>query len=216
MVSERLQKDQVFGGGKMWEFFVKGGVLMVPLALCSFAAVVIIIERLLFFYITNRDESEGKAGILHFLKQGKFDDVKSIILRLNSGTARIAATAIEQTIKDQNLLETAIEEAGTAEVKRLERGLGMLDTIVTASPLLGLLGTVTGIIKAFTALSAGEGVQATQLSLGIAEALYTTAFGLAIAIPALFFLNFFYGIAERRAEQLTSTCQEILTILNQR
>lgn len=200
----------------MWDFFIKGGVMMIPLGFCSFAAVIIVIERLLFFYFTNKDESEGKEGIIHFLSQGKLDDVKSIILRLNSGSARITAAAIEQTAKDKNLLEIAVQSAGAAEVKRLERGLGMLDTIVTASPLLGLLGTVTGIIRSFTALSVGGGVQATQLSLGIAEALYTTAFGLAIAIPSLFFLNFFYKIAEQRAEQLTSTCQEILTILNQR
>jgi biopolymer transport protein ExbB len=177
--------------------------------------VVIIIERLLFFYITNRDENEGKEGIIHFLKQGKLDEVKSIVLRVKSGSARITAAAIEQIVKDKSLLETTVQSAGAAEVKRLERGLGMLDTIVTASPLLGLLGTVTGIIKAFTALSVEGGAQATQLSLGIAEALYTTAFGLAIAIPSLFSLNFFYKIAEHRAKQLSGTCQEILKILNQ-
>ncbi len=198
----------------MWDFFVKGGLLMVPLGLCSFAAAVIIIERVLFFYFTDRDETESKEGIIHFLSQGKLDEVKGIILKLNSATARITSAAIEQTAKDRNLLETVIQAAGDYEVKRLQRGLGILDTIVTASPLLGLLGTVTGIIRAFTALSVGGGVQATQLSLGIAEALYTTAFGLAIAIPSLFFLNLFYGIAERRAEKLTCACQEILTILN--
>jgi biopolymer transport protein ExbB len=198
----------------MWEFFIKGGVLMIPLALCSFGAVVIIIERLLFFSFGEKDDIEGKDGIIHFLSQGKFDEVKSIILRLNSATARIAQAAMEQMVKDKSLLETAIQSAGVAEVNRMERGLGILDTIVTASPLLGLLGTVTGIIRSFTALSVGGVTQAAHLSLGIAEALYTTAFGLAIAIPALFFLNLFTGIVERRTEQLTSTCQEILTILN--
>ena len=198
----------------MWEFFTKGGVMMIPLGLCSFAAVIIIIERMLFFCFGDKDDVEGKDGIIHFLSQGKFDEVTSIILRLNSATARITQTAIEQKNKDRNLLETAIQSAGVTEVKRMERGLGMLDTIVTASPLLGLLGTVTGIIRSFTALSVGGVTQAAHLSLGIAEALYTTAFGLAIAIPALFFLNLFTGIVERRTERLTSTCQEILTILN--
>lgn len=198
----------------MWEFFTKGGLMMIPLGLCSFAAAIIIIERVLFFYFTDKDEAEGKEGIIHFLSQGKLDEVKAIILRFKSASVRITEAAIEQTVKDRNLLEPAIQSAGDFEVKRLQRGLGMLDTIVTASPLLGLLGTVTGIIRSFTALSVGGGAQATQLSLGIAEALYTTAFGLAIAIPSLFFLNFFNGIVERRAEQLTCTCQEILTILN--
>ncbi len=198
----------------MWEFFIKGGWLMIPLGLCSFAAVIIIIERFLFFYFTDKDGTESKDGIIHFLSQGKFDEVKAIVSRFNSAAARITAAAIDQAAKNRDLVETAVQSAGDNEVKRMQRGLGMLDTIVTASPLLGLLGTVTGIIRSFTALSVEGGAQATQLSLGIAEALYTTAFGLAIAIPSLFFLNFFHGVVERRAEQLTSTCQEIIKILN--
>lgn len=198
----------------MWEFFVKGGVMMIPLGLCSFMAVIIIIERLLFFLISEKEDTESKDGVIHFLSQGKFDEVKSIILRMNSAMARITQAAIEQTVRDKSLLEITIQSSGEDEIKRMQRGLGMLDTIVTASPLLGLLGTVTGIIRSFTALSIGGVTQAAHLSLGIAEALYTTAFGLGIAIPALFFLNFFNGIVDRRAERLTSTCQEILTILN--
>lgn len=198
----------------MWEFFIKGGVMMIPLGLCSFLAVIIIIERLLFFLISEKEDPESKDGIIHFLSQGKFDEVRSIILRMNSALARITQAAIEQSVKDKSLLEIAIQSAGEDEIKRMQRGLGMLDTIVTASPLLGLLGTVTGIIRSFTAISVGGVTQATHLSLGIAEALYTTAFGLAIAIPALFFLNFFNGIVDRRAERLTATCQELLTILN--
>lgn len=198
----------------MWEFFIKGGVMMIPLGLCSFTAVIIIIERFLFFNISEKDDGEGKDGIIHFLSQGKFDEVKAIISRYNSATARITQASIEQVVKNRDLLGIVVQAAGDDEVKRMQRGLGILDTIVTASPLLGLLGTVTGIIRSFTALSVGGATQATQLSLGIAEALYTTAFGLAIAIPALFFLNFFNGVVERRAERLTATCQEILTILN--
>lgn len=197
----------------MWEVFIKGGIIMYPLALCSFLTLVIIVERILFYYFVDRDEIRDREGIIHFLSQGKFDDVKAIILKIKSASARIADAALEQVAKNPDLLEPAIQSAGDYEVKRLRRGLGVLDTLVTASPLLGLLGTVTGIIRSFTALSLGGETQATQLSLGIAEALYTTAFGLAIAIPALFFLNFFEGIVERRVEELNRTCQEILTIL---
>jgi biopolymer transport protein ExbB len=100
------------------------------------------------------------------------------------------------------------------ELRGLQRGLNLLDTVVTASPLLGLLGTVTGIIKSFTALAVASPGQAVQLSAGIAEALYNTAFGLSIAIPALFFVNIFYGIAEKRAKELTTSTREILTILD--
>ena len=106
-----------------------------------------------------------------------------------------------------------IETAGETELQGLQRGLGVLDTIVTISPLLGLLGTVTGIIRSFTALSMAGGSQANQLSLGIAEALFTTAFGLAIAIPSLFFLNLFYGIVERKLQYLNAISRSTLAVL---
>ena len=119
---------------------------------------------------------------------------------------------INQWQTDDSLIEETAQNAGEEELRGLQRGLSLLDTVVTASPLLGLLGTVTGIIKSFTAMSVVGGNQAAQLSAGIAEALYNTAFGLAIAIPALFFVNIFYGIAEKRARELTCKSQEILAI----
>lgn len=199
----------------MWHFFIKGGIVMVPLTLCSITGLVIIIERLLF-YSRGFEPDQREFNILkQFLGQGRITEAKQLTSRWNCPLGRIISASIKQKESNPSLIENAAQSAGELELKQLQRGLNILDTIVTASPLLGLLGTVTGIIRSFLALSVSGGTQATQLSAGIAEALYTTAFGLAIAIPALFFVNAFYGIVEHRARELTCKSQAILTILKE-
>ncbi|HOJ76535.1 MAG TPA: MotA/TolQ/ExbB proton channel family protein [Bacillota bacterium] len=197
----------------MWDFFVKGGVVMIPLGICSVVALVIIIERILFFCRLNRWEEKEIRLIKLYLYQGKVSEAKAVSAKWNSSLGIMVDTALKQWEHNRDLVEQVMESSGMAEIKKFERGLGVLDTIITASPLLGLLGTVTGIIKAFTALSIVGGAQATQLSLGIAEALYTTAFGLAIAIPTLFFVNFSYSFIDKQAQRLTAEGQEILKLL---
>jgi biopolymer transport protein ExbB len=199
----------------MWQFFIKGGIVMIPLLFCSLAGLVVIIERIIFFSRLNtRDEEEIKL-LKFYARQGLWDEARVAAANWSSPVGRVAKTALKQLAFNNAGLEVSVQAAGELEAHRLQRGLGLLDTVVTASPLLGLLGTVTGIIRSFTALSVAGSTQATQLSLGIAEALYTTAFGLIIAIPALFFLNWFYGIAEKKAQSLTSGVQEVLSILRQ-
>lgn len=198
----------------MWRFFVDGGIMMIPLTGCSIMALIIIIERVLFYGLGSQSDERQLNILQQFLRQGRMNDAKTITAKLNSAIGRVSATIIEQWDKDSKLIEEAAQRAGEQEVKNIQRGLSWLDTIVTASPLLGLLGTVTGIIKSFHALSmTGGGVQSTQLSAGIAEALYNTAFGLGIAITSLFFVNLFYGIAERRIKELAGRVQEMVKIL---
>jgi biopolymer transport protein ExbB len=198
----------------LWDFFIKGGVVMIPLLFCSVLALIIIIERLIFYGMVNRGEEQEMKILKLYANQGRLKEARSVTAGWQSILGRMADVAIKQTHTDRESLESALQLAGDAEVKRLQRGLGILDTVVTASPLLGLLGTVTGIIRTFTALSATAGsAQASQLSLGIAEALYTTAFGLSVAIPALFFLNAFYGIAEKQAHKLSLGARELLSVL---
>ncbi|MGE5583281.1 MAG: MotA/TolQ/ExbB proton channel family protein [Bacillota bacterium] len=198
----------------MWQFFIKGGVVMIPLLFCSILALIIVIERILF-YSLHRSVKENELVLLkRYLNQGKYDEAKELVGDWRNSLGGPVVKILNQWTKDQNLVEQTAQNAGEEELKVLQRGLSLLDTIVTASPLLGLLGTVTGIIRSFTALSTVGGNQAVQLSAGIAEALYNTAFGLAIAIPALFFVNIFYGVTERRVRELNCQIQEILAILH--
>jgi len=187
---------------------------MIPLLFCSILGLVIIIERLIFYGSVNRGEEQEMNLLKLYVNQGRVNEARSVTAGWRSVLGRMADFALRQPNTDKERLESALQFAGDAEVKRLQRGLGILDTIVTASPLLGLLGTVSGIIRTFNALSTTAGsAQASQLSMGIAEALYTTAFGLSIAIPALFFLNAFYGIAEKEARKLKVIAHELLSLL---
>lgn len=197
----------------MWQIFVKGGWVMFPLALCSVVALVIVIERTLF-YIRFKGLDERELNLLKlYLTKDKPAEAKQLLAGLRSPLGQILEAGIKQREADPELVDAAMQAAGDQQLKRLQRGLHVLDTIVTASPLLGLLGTVTGIIRAFTALSVGGASQTAELGAGIAEALYNTAFGLAIAIPALFVVNIFYSIAEKKASELSYKSQEIQTIL---
>ncbi len=199
----------------MWQFFVKGGVVMIPLALCSLTALTIIIERALFYYRANRWEEREIKLLKVYLGQGKLEEAKAVTNGWDSALGRVAAVIVQFWGQPRERMEKAAEAAGYAELQRFQRGLAVLDTIVTASPLLGLLGTVTGIIRAFGALSVVTQNQAERLSAGIAEALYTTAFGLCIAVPVLFCVNFFYKVVEKQAQKLTFEAEEIMAIMQQ-
>jgi biopolymer transport protein ExbB len=198
----------------MWRFFVDGGIMMIPLTFCSVTALIIIIERFLF-YNTGNQEDERQLNIFQqYLRQNRLNDARILAGKIGSATGRVASTALKQWDTVPDLVEEAAQRAGNVEVKNLQRGLSLLDTIVTASPLLGLLGTVTGIIKSFRALALlAGGTQSAQLSAGIAEALNNTAFGLGIAISSLFFVNLFYRIAEQRSKELSCFIQETIKIL---
>lgn len=199
----------------MWQLFNKVGIVAIPLIICSMISLVIVVERILF-YMRNarRDKDDRKFNLLkQFILHRKINDARTMAVTWNSALGRMVEAALNQWEIDRNLVEKAAQNAGEIEMNRFQRGLGILDTIVTASPLLGLLGTVTGIIKSFTALSRAGGAHSMQLSAGIAEALYSTAFGLAIAIPALFCVNIFYNIADRAAQGLSYRIQELIAIL---
>lgn len=198
----------------MWHFLIKGGIVMIPLVFCSILGLVIVIERILYYSFRNQTSEWDFNRLKNSLSQGKLDEAKILAVSWRTPLGRIIESVIEQWRIDSSLADKIAQKAGEQELRSLQRGLSLLDTVVTASPLLGLLGTVTGIIKSFTALSMASGGHAAQLSAGVAEALYNTALGLGIAIPALFCVNIFYNIAEKRARDLTYYTEEILAILN--
>ena len=199
----------------MWHLFNKVGIVAIPLVICSMIGLVIVVERILFYMRNARLAKDDRQFNLlkQLIHQQKLTEARTLALRWNSALARIVETVLNQWETGPNPVENAAQHAGENELQHYQRGLGILDTIVTASPLLGLLGTVTGIIKSFTALSKAGGAHSMQLSAGIAEALYSTAFGLAIAIPALFCVNIFYNMADRAARDLTLKVQEVIAIL---
>lgn len=172
------------------ELLEKGGPLMIALLACSVIALATIVERL----ISLRYSRVIKMDILREIEIAiRKKDLEAALEWAEKGKApmtRIAKVALINADKSKDDLKTSIEEAGRMAIPPLERYLTILQTITVISPLLGLLGTVTGMIKVFqTIVTEGTG-NASILAGGISEALLTTATGLSIAIPALIFYNF--------------------------
>lgn len=176
----------------MFEIVAAGGLLMVPLLLLSVLSFAIVLER----FWTLRPARVSPAGltgqIWTWYKAGQLSSERLRQLEQSSPLGRILAAGLaDHAITDRALMRERIEDVGRHVVHELSRYLNTLGTVAAIAPLLGLLGTVTGMIKIFAAVESGGMGDATALSGGIAEALLTTAAGLVVAIPALFFFRFF-------------------------
>ncbi len=177
----------------MWNFIVKGGPIMAPIILCSIFGLAIIIDKFYSFWRLKMDSSGFVQEIFRDLKASK--PQKALLLcekNLNYPLAAIFKIGIERRNLPIERLERILEQAGNNQVQRLEKMLGALATIIGIEPLLGFLGTITGLIRAFmTWEQAGANITVNALALGIYEAMITTAAGLIIAIPFYLCYNYF-------------------------
>jgi biopolymer transport protein ExbB len=185
----------------MIHWFVKGGPVMWPLLLCSIIALGVIIERLIFwFQERSTQDPELVHKLLHLTERGLFEQATAAVQQSRDAVARILVNGLSH---HHLSLEGALEVTVQAELKRMKRYLGVLDTIITVAPLLGIFGTVTGILVAFGALE-GRIPDPKVVASGIAQAVITTVAGLAIAIPAVVAYNYFCAKVEDMASQLST------------
>ena len=173
-------------------FLARGGPVMIPLAACSVLSLTVILERAWFWW---RARPAGDCDrVLDLAAAGKWDDA----MQHARVSREVAAGVLLEGLGHRTTAPTlAMEGATRTEISRLRRGLAALDTIVTLSPLLGLLGTVTGMIAAFGVMSASGMSQPHAITGGVAEALIATACGLGIAIVTLIPYNVFSARVER-------------------
>lgn len=185
----------------MIHWFLKGGPVMWPLLLCSIVAVAVIIERLRFWLAEQGGRSsELIHKMLHLTERGLFEEAAVAAKGTQEPVARILLNGLSH---HHFSLEGALEVAVNAELKRMKRYLGVLDTIITVAPLLGIFGTVTGILVAFGALE-GRIPDPKIVAAGIAEAVITTVAGLAIAIPTVVAYNYFCAKVEEAASDIST------------
>ncbi len=187
---------------EMLEFgFIKalmaGGLLMLPIILCSVVALAIILERAWFFY--KLPSTEKADEMITLVTEGKYDDALSLSEETEHPVFRVLASGIRSRSDGP---DKAMEATGMIEVSRLKKGLPSLDTIITLSPLLGLLGTIIGMIDSF-GIMAIEGMGSPHaVTGGVAEALICTAGGITVAVLALIPYNYFLVRTERITEQI--------------
>lgn len=170
----------------MIEFLGKGGVLVGPILLCSVLGLAIFLERLIRFARVRVASSDLEERIAHHAKNGDRDAALREAKESNSSLGRVLASAAEVVDQDRETLETVLIHSTEEEVREFSRYLQVLATIGNIAPLLGLLGTVIGMIRAFMVIQEmGGKVNAAVLAGGIWEAMLTTALGLAVALPVM-------------------------------
>ncbi|MGE5507985.1 MAG: MotA/TolQ/ExbB proton channel family protein [Chitinophagales bacterium] len=199
----------------MWQIFLRGGFAMWPLLFCSILALAIVLDRLWFFFVGTRGENEDLVSqALAALSGGRRLEAMQIIRKEKGVTNSILSAALAHADEPAQFVQEAMARAGRDELVRMQRGLGTLEAIVSVAPLLGLLGTVTGIIRTFNVIGGLQGLQSpAEVAPGIAEALFTTAFGLMIATPAQFFSSIFNAQVERRVAQINNRAGQVLLAL---
>ncbi|GAB2598633.1 MotA/TolQ/ExbB proton channel family protein [Nitrincola alkalisediminis] len=188
----------------MFELIRSGGWLMVPIILCSVAAMAICFERLWFLKRSRVLPAGLLSETLELIRSGEMTPEHLRVIKASSPLGTIIVAGINNSRSGRVIMKESIEEAAGHVVHDLERFLTSLGTIAAITPLLGLLGTVVGMIKVFTEIMILGTGNASVLAGGISEALITTAAGLSIAIPALVMHRYF----QRRVNTLVLTMEQ--------
>ncbi|MFB0963870.1 MAG: MotA/TolQ/ExbB proton channel family protein [Pseudomonas sp.] len=188
----------------MWELIKSGGWIMLPIVVCSIIAVAIVAERLWTLRPSRISPPHLLGQVWRWMQDQQMDQARFQELRAGSPLGQILAAGLANSRHGRDIMKESIQEAGVKVVSELERYLTPLGTIAAITPLLGLLGTVLGMIEIFSAFMGSGMANAPQLAGGIAKALVTTAAGLFVAIPALFFHRFL----QRRVDQLVVNMEQ--------
>jgi biopolymer transport protein ExbB len=211
MIIESLPLAFLLGDDTPMDLFIKGKEIMWPLILLSFVLITVVLERLLFIFRENANrEPEVVEKMLESVERS---DIEGALAMGRKSKDFIAKILVYSLSNRQYSLSNAFIRASGQELARFSQGMATLDTCITAAPLLGLLGTVTGMMRTFGALGTGDiGAAAGQITGGVAEALIATAMGLACAIIGLLPYNYLNARAEQ-AKQDVADVSHALEIL---
>jgi biopolymer transport protein ExbB len=202
-----------FAQSGLVEFFDKGGNFMWGLLALSIIGVAVIIERAITLQKAKADVRGLMESVVGALKKGKYDEALDICAETSGPIPQILHAGLRQAKKGTAAVEKAIETAGIIEMSFLERGLIILATVANVAPLLGFLGTVSGMISAFEAIAQAEQVSAKLVASGISEALITTMSGLMIAIPTQIAHNLFVQRIDRFVVEMEDSAAELIDTL---
>jgi biopolymer transport protein ExbB len=198
------------------DLVIKGGWIMAILVLLSVIAVYIFIERYLVITKAAREDKSFMNNIRNFILEGKLDAAKALCLTNNSPIGRMIEKGILRLGKPLNDINAAIENVGKLEIAKLEKNVAGLATIAGAAPMLGFLGTVIGMIRAFYDMSmAGNNINIELLSRGIYQAMITTVGGLIVGITAYIFYNILVARIQKVVYLLEIRTSEFMDLLHQ-
>ena len=201
----------------LWDLTLAGGWLMIPLALLLVVSIYIFFERV--FAINHVGKEDNKAfmqQIRDHIHAGRIEEAQKLCQATNSPYGRMIAKGVARIGRPMNDVLVAVENVGNMEVANLEKGFSWLATTAAGAPMIGFLGTVTGMVQAFMALAkAGTSANVTILSQGIYEALVTTVAGLIVGIVAMFAYNYLTSRVSKVMNKLERSTMEFMDLLNE-
>ncbi len=210
----RFQSAQISSGDRLFSIIQAAGWPIWPLILCSIAALTVVIERFTSLRTVRVAPPKLLDEVLSVTRQGLPSVDVVAKLAANSVLGEVLASGLRAVVLEPRMAEAALrnvfESAGRVAVHRLERYLNTLGTVAAAAPLLGLLGTVVGMIELFGAQSPSSGANPEQIAHGISVALYNTAFGLIIAIPSLMFYRYFRGRVDEYVLEMEQASERLV------
>lgn len=200
----------------LWELAKEGGWIMLILAIFSVVAIYIFVERFITINKASKKDDEFMNTIRTYMIEGKIDDARLLCKQKGTPISRMIEKGISRIGKPLNDIQTAIENVGNLEVSKLEKGVALIGMIAGAAPMLGFLGTVTGMIRAFYNMSmAGNNIDIELLSAGIYEAMVTTVGGLIVGIVAYILYNIIVSKINNIVNLLESKSIEFMDVLNE-
>jgi len=202
---------------QIYNFISLGGPMAIPLIICSIFSLAVIIEKGIFFF-------RRKDNSLRLLKRIELkvenDDIIGALNELKGEkgpNAKLLSTALSHYEEDPDRIREVLQAVGEDEIKKMEKHLPVLDVVAMISPLLGLLGTVLGIISSFNILGTAAGAaNPAQISSGIAAALISTAMGLVIAIPTAIFYSYYINKVEEKSHEMNLSMIDIMDVITDR
>ena len=204
------------GDLNLWELAYKGGIIMIPLLLLSLLSIYIFFERLQVIRRAAREDNTFMERIKDYIHEGDIDSALKLCKKTNTPYSRLIAKGISRLGRPMNDVLVAIENVGNIEIAKLEKGFPLIATTAAGAPMLGFLGTVTGMVRAFFDMAnAGTNVDVTLLSGGIYEALVTTVGGLVVGIITLFAYNYLVSQVDNVVNKMEARTMEFMDLLNE-
>lgn len=200
----------------IWDLTLKGGPIMIPIALLSILGIYIFIERYIVIGRASKEDSNFMNNIRDFMHNGRLDSALSLCRNNNTPIARMIEKGLQRLGRPLGDINAAIENVGSLEVAKLEKNISLLATVAGAAPMLGFLGTVTGMVKAFYDMSmAGNNLDIQLLSSGIYQAMVTTVAGLIVGIIAYFCYNILVARVQKIVFTLQFRASEFMDLLHE-
>ena len=203
-------------GLSFWSLALTGGWLMIPIILLSILSIYIFIERLTYIHSVAKEDTNFMNKIKDYIYEGKIDAALSLCRNSKTPYSNMIEKGITRLGRPMNDVLVAVENVGNLEVAKLEKGFSLLATTASGAPMIGFLGTVTGMVRAFYDMAnAGNNADITMLSAGIYQALTTTVAGLIVGIIAMFAYNYLVAKVDGVVNTMESKSMEFMDMLNE-